>query len=57
MFLVPLFLTSTVVLCKFLFQMLNGLNGFALDDILLLGEVLDSFLAAFCLLLLLSLLL
>jgi hypothetical protein len=37
--------------------MLDELNGFAFDDILLLGEVLGSFLDAFCFLLLLSLLL
>jgi hypothetical protein len=33
MSLVPLFWTNTFLLCRFLFQMLNGLNGFAFEDI------------------------
>jgi hypothetical protein len=40
--LVPLFLTTAFFLCRFLFQMLNGLNGFAFDDILLLGTRYDT---------------
>jgi hypothetical protein len=43
-FLVPLLLSATFfIICKIVFQMLNGHDGFAFDDNLLLDEVIDSF--------------